>query len=391
MQPYLELVELIPKIYILPVYEKIHHIALKVLKQIFFSLIFKVQLSLNMHRLKNNISQTKETELSRQGWRKGLQKIKVDLCRLLMELWFPKKNGLLLVAVCQAIHLEAVLVPQYKFRGQNATLLCKYELEPDEELFSLKWYKEETEFYRFTPNDQISQPYQHYYDRSRSLQNNHHRSRQSRRQVAAPPEDDQDYSDYSSGTFLNSKVNYQEQQMRLDGQVQTWKVPGIKIDVSSLPILRSQSSYLDVKVKAAWMRLRGLLLQLIMIKWTGNFGTSHDILQSELSTPQRVVLKRVSFKSTGMYRCEVTAVLRRSGGYGHIPIQSFKMKESINRMIVVGKLKSLHGSGFHCRQAKFCDPSSIRQIKKCASLESHHFVCRPRLRFNFQNCPQLFR
>jgi hypothetical protein len=41
-----------------------------------------------------------------------------------------------------------VLVPQFRFRGQNATLLCKYDLEPDEELFSLKWYKEETEFYR---------------------------------------------------------------------------------------------------------------------------------------------------------------------------------------------------------------------------------------------------
>merc|ERR1719367_1002900 len=61
------------------------------------------------------------------------------------------------VSVCQAIRLDAVLVPQYKIRGQNATLLCKYELEDDEELFSLKWYKfneqlrEETEFYRYTP------------------------------------------------------------------------------------------------------------------------------------------------------------------------------------------------------------------------------------------------
>merc|ERR1719367_1161361 len=39
------------------------------------------------------------------------------------------------VSVCQAIRLDAVLVPQYKIRGQNATLLCKYELEDDEELF----------------------------------------------------------------------------------------------------------------------------------------------------------------------------------------------------------------------------------------------------------------
>ena len=50
--------------------------------------------------------------------------------------------------VCSGIRLEAVVVPQFRFRGQNATLLCRYELEPEEELFSLKWYKEETEFYR---------------------------------------------------------------------------------------------------------------------------------------------------------------------------------------------------------------------------------------------------
>jgi hypothetical protein len=56
--------------------------------------------------------------------------------------------------------LEAVLVPQSKFRGQNATLLCKYELEPSEELFSLKWYKEETEFYRYTPPDPLSTHHQ---------------------------------------------------------------------------------------------------------------------------------------------------------------------------------------------------------------------------------------
>ena len=55
-------------------------------------------------------------------------------------------------AGCESIHLEAVLVPQYRYRGSNASLLCKYELESNEELFSLKWYKEDTEFYRHTEN-----------------------------------------------------------------------------------------------------------------------------------------------------------------------------------------------------------------------------------------------
>ena len=60
--------------------------------------------------------------------------------------------------------------------------------------------------------------------------------------------------------------------------------------------------------------------------------------QEEASTPQRVVLKRVSFKSTGMYRCEVTAVVRKKGFQG---IQEIVMKESINRMTVVGNVLAL--------------------------------------------------
>ena len=89
--------------------------------------------------------------------------------------------------------MEAVLVPQYKFRGQNATLLCRYDLTDGEELFSLKWYKEDTEFYRFTPE-------------------NHNKR------------------------YHNTDQYWITQQRRRNqprgGQVQTWRVPGIKIDVS---------------------------------------------------------------------------------------------------------------------------------------------------------------
>ena len=70
----------------------------------------------------------------------------------------PTLLSTLILADCESIHLEAVLVPQYRYRGSNASLLCKYELEPNEELFSLKWYKEDTEFYRHTPPDPLSQP-----------------------------------------------------------------------------------------------------------------------------------------------------------------------------------------------------------------------------------------
>ena len=88
-------------------------------------------------------------------------------------------------------------MPQYRYRGNNASLLCKYELEPNEELFSLKWYKEDTEFYRHTPPDPLSQP---------------------------PP-----MTGYGNPPSFN--LNYPTNPIS-SGLVQTWPVPGIKIDVS---------------------------------------------------------------------------------------------------------------------------------------------------------------
>ena len=98
---------------------------------------------------------------------------------------------------CESIRLDAVLVPQYRYRGSNATLLCKYELEPNEELFSLKWYKQDTEFYRHTPPDPLNQP---------------------------PP-----MTGYGNPPSFN--LNYPTHPIN-SGLVQTWPVPGIKIDVS---------------------------------------------------------------------------------------------------------------------------------------------------------------
>ena len=55
-------------------------------------------------------------------------------------------------------------------------------------------------------------------------------------------------------------------------------------------------------------------------------------MQGDSSSPNgdSVVLKRVTFKSTGIYRCEVTT---RIGPKGRI-----QMKESFQKMIVVGKV-----------------------------------------------------
>jgi len=215
------------------------------------------------------------------------------------------------VNVCQAIRLDAVLVPQYKFRGHNATLLCKYELEDDEELFSLKWYKfndvEETEFYRYTPpkplyNDPYTSSQNIYHNQQYNTYNNN-----DNRATSSYIKDGRKYSSQRTRTSdtntrrdsygnyrQSSKVNVNEP--KPDG-ILTWKVPGIKIDMNK-------------------------------------------------SVPQKVVLKRVTFKSTGVYRCEVTSRVRqietRNRGYErqrYTP-DNFRMKESINRMIVVELPKS---------------------------------------------------
>ncbi|XP_023327713.1 uncharacterized protein LOC111700878 [Eurytemora carolleeae] len=57
---------------------------------------------------------------------------------------------ILLKECSSSISLDAVVVPTYKLRGDNATLLCNYRTKPMS-LYSLKWYKDEQEFYRFEP------------------------------------------------------------------------------------------------------------------------------------------------------------------------------------------------------------------------------------------------
>ena len=55
------------------------------------------------------------------------------------------------ISGCLSISLDVVVIPELRNRGQNASLLCRYNLEEDEKLFSLKWYKDDEEFYRYSP------------------------------------------------------------------------------------------------------------------------------------------------------------------------------------------------------------------------------------------------
>lgn len=45
-----------------------------------------------------------------------------------------------------------VLIPTAVKRGDNAMLTCAYDLEEDS-LYSIKWYKGNREFYRYTPRE----------------------------------------------------------------------------------------------------------------------------------------------------------------------------------------------------------------------------------------------
>jgi len=83
------------------------------------------------------------------------------------------------------------------------------------------------------------------------------------------------------------------------GDVMVWHVPGIKIDVRAVKSLPLIASIFLTKMRS--------------------------------STSQRVELKRVSFKSTGLYRCEVTAKLVEDN-----VLKGFDMRELVRRLTVIG-------------------------------------------------------
>jgi hypothetical protein len=53
-------------------------------------------------------------------------------------------------SVTWSIHLEHVEIPGVVAVGESPTLVCDVDLEPGE-LYSVKWYKDNDEFYRFMP------------------------------------------------------------------------------------------------------------------------------------------------------------------------------------------------------------------------------------------------
>ncbi|XP_044734920.1 uncharacterized protein LOC123297355 [Chrysoperla carnea] len=60
---------------------------------------------------------------------------------------------------CDGLSNVHVTVPQYKLRGEIAFLQCDYDLDEDK-LYSVKWYKDDEELYRYMPR---ADPPQHSY------------------------------------------------------------------------------------------------------------------------------------------------------------------------------------------------------------------------------------
>ncbi|KAK9298917.1 hypothetical protein QLX08_007944 [Tetragonisca angustula] len=57
------------------------------------------------------------------------------------------------------LKLLHIIVPTYSLRGKNALLECRYNLEADK-LYSITWYKDHEEFYRYVPR---GEPTKHSY------------------------------------------------------------------------------------------------------------------------------------------------------------------------------------------------------------------------------------
>lgn len=51
------------------------------------------------------------------------------------------------------MELEKLLVPSHAIRNTSVTLECHYNLQ-GETLYSVKWYKDGNEFYRYVPRNQ---------------------------------------------------------------------------------------------------------------------------------------------------------------------------------------------------------------------------------------------
>lgn len=56
------------------------------------------------------------------------------------------------VSAVECLRLTEVRIEQHTVRGNTSQLLCQFDLQ-GETLYSVKWYKDGNEFFRFLPRD----------------------------------------------------------------------------------------------------------------------------------------------------------------------------------------------------------------------------------------------
>ncbi|RWS26121.1 hypothetical protein B4U80_07266, partial [Leptotrombidium deliense] len=58
----------------------------------------------------------------------------------------------LIIQICDALRILMLDIPSPTVLGESVELTCNYELDNDQ-LYSIKWYHNDVEFYRYVPND----------------------------------------------------------------------------------------------------------------------------------------------------------------------------------------------------------------------------------------------
>ena len=58
----------------------------------------------------------------------------------------------LAVDLTEGIRILGLRIPQHATKGENVKMECMYDLESDK-LYSIKWYRNGNEFYRYIPSD----------------------------------------------------------------------------------------------------------------------------------------------------------------------------------------------------------------------------------------------
>ena len=62
---------------------------------------------------------------------------------------------ILLTVSVEALQITQVTFPEHAMLGQTITMVCEYTVGQSEYVDSIKWYKDNMEFYRIVPNTHI--------------------------------------------------------------------------------------------------------------------------------------------------------------------------------------------------------------------------------------------